>query len=139
MNLRKLLSRIWSRLVSLWARFKKLVYSILLALGLVAAPILYAGVLPLEWTNAVERIDGTTFDPATEQAEIRIYCNGVPTPMFVSTGAATSLTEIVPAGNYTCYATTVDTDGQESFPSNEITKTVTKALPNPPVLTEETP
>lgn len=119
----------------LWLKIKKLWMAFLIFLGIIAAPILFAGTLNLAWTNATQRIDGTPFDAATEQAAIRIYCNDVPTPMFVTAGDITSLTEIVPAGDYTCYATTVDNDGLESFASNTVTKTVDKALPSPPVLT----
>jgi len=139
MSLKNFLSRILSRLASFWARLKKFIIGFLIAIGLIAGPILYAGSLNLEWTNAVERIDGTVFDAATEQAGIRIYCNGDTTPTFVSAGDSTSLSEIVPPGDYECYATTVDMDGLESFASNTITKTVDNALPNPPILTEETP
>ena len=135
MSLKNMLSRIKARLALLWARFKKLVVAFLIAIGLISVPIVLAGTLDLSWTNAVERIDGTAFDATTEQFGIKIYCNGDTDPTFVSAGASTSLSEIVPPGDYECYATTVDIDGLESFASNTITKTVERALPNPPILT----
>jgi len=133
-KIRTVLRRLKARLAAMWRRFKALVYAVLIALGIISAPILYAGTLELAWTNATERVDGTPFDAATEQAAIRIYCNGDVTPTFVSAGAAANLDQITAAGDYECYATTVDTDGLESFASNTITKTVSKALPRPPVL-----
>jgi len=136
--MKKILTWLKLKLTEWWVRLKKLIVGILIAIGLIAGPILFAGELNLSWTNPVERIDGTVFDAATEQAAIKIYCNGdvPPNHTFISAGDATSLSEIVPPGDYECYATAVDTDGQESFASNTITKTVEKALPNPPVLTE---
>lgn len=121
------------KLKKIWHKIKAWFISILVGIGLISAPIL-ASTIGFEWTNATTRVDGSAFDPATEQAEIRIYCNGDTTPTFVSDGAATALNEIVLPGTYTCYATTLDTSGQESGPSAEVTKVVAPALPNPPVL-----
>jgi len=128
-RLKKFLQRLWNKI-------RKFVVAVLVAIGLISGPILFAGTLDLEWINATQRIDGTPFDAATEQAAIRIYCNGDTAPTFTVAGAATSLSEIVPAGEWVCYGTTVDMEGLESFASNTITKTVDKALPQPPVLTE---
>ena len=117
-----------------WTRTKAWVYGILVALGLVVAMPTVAGPISFSWTNATTRTDGTVFDPATEQAEIRLYCNGDASPTFTSPGDANVLDAIVAPGTYTCYATTVDTDGVESMASNTVVKVVEKAPPNPPVL-----
>ena len=47
---------------------------------------------------------------------------------------ANVLDAIVSPGTYTCFATTVDTDGLESMASNTVVKIVENAPPNPPVL-----
>ena len=124
------------RLKKAWEKIKAWFLAVLVGLGLVSAPLL-AGQIGFTWQNASTRVDGTPFDPATEQAEIRIYCNGDTSPTFTSTGAAEALSAITVPGTYTCHATTVDTDGQESAPSASVTKTVLRALPNPPVLNED--
>jgi len=117
-----------------WNRFKAWFYGILVALGLVVALPTVAGPISFSWTNATQRTDGSVFDAATEQAEIRLYCNG--DLAFTSPGDANVLDAIVAPGTYKCYATTVDTDGVESMASNTVVKVVEKAPPNPPVLNE---
>jgi len=117
-----------------WIRAKRWWVALLVALGLIVAVPALAGMLSLSWTNPEQRTDGTAFDAATEQAEIRIYCNGDTSPTFVSPGDADAMDQITAASEYTCYATALDTDGQESDPSNTVTKTVLPARPNPPVL-----
>lgn len=129
------IARIKKKTAALFNRFRAWLLAFLIAIGLIALPVL-AGTIQFTWTNAIERADGTPFDAATEQAEIRLYCNGDTSPTFISPGAATATAEIiVAAGEYTCYATTVDMDGQESDPSNIVTKTVLAAIPAPPTLT----
>ncbi len=129
---------IWRRtkrkVIRVWNRFKAWIYGILVALGLVVAVPIQAGPIHIEWTNAITRTDGSVFDPATEQAEIRIYCNGDISPTFTSLGDANVLDEITAPGTYDCYGTTVDTDGVESMASNRVIKIVEKAPPNPPLL-----
>ena len=120
----------------LWNRFKVWVYGLLIAIGLITVPMVMAGPIGFTWTNPTQNTDGTLFDAATEQAEIRIYCNGDATPTFVSLGAATALNEITSPGTYTCFATAVNVEGTESGPSNTVTKVVLSAPPNPPVLGE---
>lgn len=117
-----------------WAKIKKWVYGILAALGLVVAMPTVAGPISFSWINATQRIDGSVFDPGTEQAEIRLYCNGDIAPTFTSPGDANVLDAIVAPGIYTCYATTVDTNGVESMASNTVVKVVEAAPANPPVL-----
>lgn len=119
-----------------WNKLKTWVYGLFVAFGLIVTVPLMAGPISFSWTNAVERTDGTVFDPATEQAEVRLYCNGATSPTFVSPGDANVLDSVTAPGTYTCYATTVDVDGVESFASNSVTKVVEKAPPKPPVLTD---
>ena len=122
------------RVKKLWSKTKAFFVSILVALGLLTALPVGAGDISFGWTNPTLNTDGTVFDPATELAEVRIYCNGATTPTFTSLGALESLSDTVPPGTYTCYATAYDTSGKESGPSNTVTKIVEKAPPNPPIL-----
>lgn len=117
-----------------WNKTKAWVYALLVALGLIVAVPVGAGAMNFSWTNPTQNVDATPFDPATELAEIRIYCNGDTTPTFVSVGDAVSLEVIVEPGTYVCYATAFSIYGQESGPSGEVTKVVERAPPNPPVL-----
>ena len=117
-----------------WTRMKSWALAILVALGLVVALPIEAGPISFTWTNPVQNTDGTPFDPATELAEIRLYCNGDLTPTFVSPGSANALDAITAPGTYVCYATAVNIEGTESAPSNTATKVVLSAPPNPPVL-----
>ena len=131
----KMWKRFKAKVKRAWGQFKTWFYGILISLGLVVAMPTVAGPISFGWTNATERTDGTVFDPATEQAEIRLYCNGDTDPTFVSLGDANALDVITAPGIYDCYATTVDTDGVESITiSNRVIKIVEKAPPNPPVL-----
>jgi hypothetical protein len=120
------IKRVWTK-VKLWA------YIMLVSIGLIALPI-EAAEKSFSWTNASQREDGSAFDAATEQAEVRLYCDGDTVPTFVSVGAATTYTGSFSFGSHTCYATTLDTDDQESLASNSVTFVLTPARPNPPVL-----
>jgi hypothetical protein len=112
---------------------KKWWLAVLLALGFAVIPA-GAGTISFTWTNATQNEDGTVFDPATEQMEVRIYCNGDTTPTFVSPGASAALDVITTPGTYTCVARTVNMEGTESADSNEATKVVLRSAPLPPVL-----
>jgi len=84
------------------------------------------------WTNPTQRIDGTAYDAATEQAEVRIYCDGA--LLVASPLDGTSIVGNLGFGSHTCYATAVDNFAAESAPSNTVTFVLTPANPNPPVL-----
>jgi|VirMetMinimDraft_7_1064189.scaffolds.fasta_scaffold02481_3 hypothetical protein len=116
-----------------WNKAKKWWLAVLLALGFAVIPA-GAGTISFTWTNATQNEDGTVFDPATEQMEVRIYCNGDTTPTFVSPGASAALDVITTPGTYTCVARTVNMEGTESADSNEATKVVLRSAPLPPVL-----
>ena len=90
------------------------------------------------WIPPTEREDATPL-PESEIASYNIYCDGDPTPVFTQSH--------IPSGNQTwqshrtdfalgvhaCHATTVDTGGLESDPSNVVNFTVTPERPLPPV------
>jgi len=90
------------------------------------------------WTPPTEREDGTAL-PDIEIASYKIYCDGAPAPIWTQTNqpGADERWE-APAGSFAlgphnCHATTVDTGGLESGPSNTVPFTVTLANPKPPV------
>ena len=120
---------------TLWVKTRAWFVALLVAVGLMTLPAM-AGPISFSWTNATENVDGTPFDAATEQMEVRIYCNGDPSPYFVAPGAQASLEVITTPGTYTCFARTVNMDNIESADSNTVTKIVLAAAPNPPVLND---
>jgi len=90
------------------------------------------------WTPPTEREDNTPL-PDSEIASYKIYCDGDSTPIWTQTNqpGADERWE-APAGSFAlgahnCHATTVDTGGLESGPSNVVPFTVTLANPKPPV------
>ena len=110
-----------------WFRFKAWIIGLLAALGLVAVTVAQAHTL--SWTHPTDRVDGTPMD-ISEILETRIYCGGSP---IVVPAPAVAYDYLIP-GSHTCYATTVDTYGQESDPSNSVTFEVLPARPSAPVL-----
>ena len=90
------------------------------------------------WTPPTERVDNTPL-PDNEIASYKIYCDGAPAAIWTQTNqpGADERWE-APAGSFAlgahnCHATTVDTGGRESDPSNVVPFTVTLANPKPPV------
>lgn len=118
-----------------WNRFKAWFYALLVAIGLVAAPIVFA--TDATYTPATSYVDGTPL-PIEEIAETRLYCNGGTVAVLVEPGADgvfENLEAVLPAGDNTCYATHVATNGIESSPSNTSTfRIIPNVAPNPPVL-----
>ena len=107
----------------------------LIALGVVTGVAL-AAFGSASWTNPTLNEDGSAFDAATEQAEVRIYCGidpltfvseqpGQPqtlTPDHVSDGDANAASwTMQPAGDHQCYATVFSIYGYESKLSNVAT------------------
>ncbi len=115
-----------------WNKIKSWWVALLVALGL-ATGIVYAEPKDFSWTNATSRVDGSPFT-AADLAETRIYCDGDLTPVIVVADGSTAATLDFGIGEHNCYATHVDTDGQESDPSNSVTFTVLPAKPNAPTL-----
>jgi len=114
-----------------WLKMKAWVYGILVALGLMAGPILYAEIVNFTYTPATERVDGSPLALA-DIAFTRLYCDGSLT--VEEPGADSGFNPDLGLGSHTCYATHVDTNGQESAPSNSVVKVVNPALPGAPVL-----
>ncbi len=138
--------KIWMK--KQWLRFKSWVYGILAALGIVVGGLALAVPVDYSWTNPTQNTDGSVFDPATELAEIRIYCEVDPagfvpetptvsqseTPKAVSLGDATGYTIDHLPGTHSCFATAFDVYGYESSPSGVSVKVVERFPPNPPDL-----
>jgi len=114
-----------------WAKIKKWWAALLVALGLAVTPILYAEIVDFTYTAATERVDGSPLALA-DIAFTRLYCDG--SMIVEEPGADLGFTPELGLGSHDCYATHVDTDGQESDPSNSVTKVVNPARPGPPVL-----
>ena len=107
-------------------------------------PAVMAALLSLLWTGAdaeiktftftppTARSDGTPFDAQSEQKESLIYCNG--TLLARITGSANTIQQDMPAGVYSCTATTVDHFDQESVESPPVNFTVLPAAPAAGVL-----
>ena len=122
------------KLKKLWSKLKTWTLALLVSIGILVLPTVVAGPIGFSWENPTRNIDGSVYNPVTDQLEIRIYCNGDTSPTFVSQGDGTSFSADVPPGTYTCYATAVNIDNVESGPSNTVTKVVEMPAPEPPVL-----
>lgn len=118
----------------MWIKFKAWFVAVLISLGLIAAPLLYAAPKDFTWSNPTERVDATPFDAATEQAQVNIYCDGDTVPTVSFPNGSVAGTHDFSIGTHTCYATVVDTDGQESDASNTVVFDILPARPNPPTL-----
>ena len=117
-----------------WKKFKAWFIALLISIGLIAAPLLYAAPKDFSWQNPTTRVDATPFDSATEQAQVNIYCDGDTVPTVSFPNGSTAGTFDFTIGTHTCYATVVDTDNQESDPSNTVAFEITPARPSPPTL-----
>jgi len=115
----------------LWGKIKKWWLTLLVALGLVSAPLLYAEIVDFTYTAATQRVDGSPLALA-DIAFTRLYCDGSLT--VEEPGADLGFNPELGLGTHDCYATHVDTDGQESDPSNSVIKIVNPARPSSPVL-----
>ena len=78
-----------------------------------------------------QRVDGSTM-AISEIAETRLYCDGG--LVASELGAGGTISGDLGLGSHDCYATHVDTFGQESDPSNTVTRIVLPARPGAPVL-----
>lgn len=112
-----------------WAKIKKWALSVLIALGLVAAPLVYSEVVNFTYIAPVQNIDGSELVPGPDYVA-RLYCNGE----FVQERPVDgNFNPNLSPGTYTCVATVVN-NGQESDFSNEVTRVVEFPIPNAPVL-----
>jgi hypothetical protein len=123
--------KIWFR--KQWLRFKKWIYGVLLALGIIAAPILYAEMVDFTYVRATVYDDGTAM-PVEEIQFTRLYCDGV--MVTEEAGADQNISAELGIGGHDCYATHVDIYDRESVPSNSVSRTVSPpgTGPSPPVL-----
>ena len=118
----------------MYRRAKKWVLAILVSLGLIAGGLAYAESKDISWVNATQRVDGTVL-LVSEIASTNLYCDGDSTPVLVVTDGRTSVVLDFGIGFHNCYATHIDTNGQESAQSNVISFTILPAAPKPPVIT----
>jgi hypothetical protein len=114
-----------------WSKIKRWWLSLLVALGLASAPLLYAEIVDFTYTAATQRIDGSPL-ALSDIAFTRLYCDGSLT--VEEPGADLNFNPELGLGTHTCYATHVDTDGQESDPSNSAIRVVNPARPSAPVM-----
>lgn len=110
------------------------------ALVVLTSPLVFAvGEKTFTWQPPTERVDGEAL-PQAEIASYNIYCDGVETPIWtqpnepLGTDTWIAPSETFARGTHSCFATTVDTEGQESDPSNIVNFTVSPARPLPPSL-----
>jgi hypothetical protein len=108
------------------------------ALLLLSSVVFGIGGKTFTWQPPTQRMDGTAL-PQTEIREYKIYCDGDPAPVWTQENVPLNTdTWVAPDGTFAlgthvCFATTVDTTGQESDPSNTVNFTVTPERPNAPV------
>lgn len=114
------------------ANIKAWFIAFLAMLGIIVGTA-YAENKDFTWTNPTTRIDGSALDIA-DIASTRIYCDGDTSPTLETLDNGEAINGDFGIGDHSCFATTVDTDGQESDPSNTVNFTITPARPNPPVL-----
>ena len=104
-----------------WAKFKLWVYGLLVALGLMAAPLLYAEVINFTYTRATQYDNGDLM-PIEEIQFTRLYCDG--SLMAEEPGADQNIEGNLGIGTHDCYATHVDIYDRESLPSNSVQRIV---------------
>ena len=109
--------------------------------AVVAFPLLAfgAGGKLFTWNAPTERVDNSPL-PNSEIDSYRIYCDGDSTPIWTQSNSPAfderwqAPDGTFAVGTHTCHATTVDTLGQESGPSNTLNFIVNPDRPKPPIL-----
>lgn len=111
---------------------------------LVVSPLVFAaGPKTFNWVNPITRMDGSPFDPASEQKQTNIKCGasagGPYTDIYIVAGATISaqINNVVADGTWYCVVSAVDMQGREGGPSNEVNFTISPdpvAPPAAPVL-----
>jgi hypothetical protein len=100
---------------------------------LLCAPLTFA-IAPKEfnWIPPTQYVDGTAL-PDAEIESYNIYCNSVLLGNVPNTGGTDSWTsDPLPDGTYSCFATTIASNGEESDPSNAANFTVLPSKPEAP-------
>lgn len=115
---------------SYWTRWLRLT-----VIGLLLSPLVFAFQdREFRWTPPTQNEDGSPL-PDSEIKAYNIYCNGSLLGVVENTGGVTSWRSpdgAFPPGTYTCHATTVATNDEESAQSNSVNFTVGPLLPEPP-------
>ncbi len=122
--------KIRAKLKAGWLKFKGWIVALLIAIGLISVPVLYAETVPITYTRATQYADGTPMALA-DIDETRLYCDG---ELIASEpGADQDFAPDLSVGSHDCYGTHV-AGGVESAASNMITKVVQPPVPLPPVM-----
>ena len=103
--------------------------AVIALIALVFPAVSLAEVKTFLWSNPTANTDGSLFDPAVDQAEVRIFCNGVLT--VTANNGSESVTHDFAPGTYDCVARVVATNGEISGDSNPVNFTVAEPVPNP--------
>lgn len=117
--------RDWFR--NIWLKTKAWFVGVLIAIGLIVPAL--GEVVDFNYTRATQRVDGSPLLESEIQST-RLYCDGV--MIAEEPGADQDFQVDLGVGSHTCHATHVDTNDQESDPSNIVVKVVNPARPNPP-------
>ena len=107
--------------------------ALLVSIGLIAAPLLYAEMVTFSYIRATEYDNGTPM-PVEEIQFTRLYCDGA--LVAEELGADLNIVGNLSIGTHTCYGTHVDIYDRESVPSATVQRIVSPpgTGPNPPVL-----
>lgn len=126
-------AKAWTR--RQYLRFKKWVIGILVSIGVIAPPLLYAEIIDFTYTAPTTYTDGSPL-PAAEIQFSRLYCDG--SMVVEEPGADQDFSTDLGIGSHDCYATIVDIYDRESDPSNVVTVVVSPpgTGPSPPVLNQ---
>lgn len=134
--------KVWFR--NRWLRLRKWVITLLIAIGVISAPFVFADDNSLTWTNAVTYEDGTAIEAGDLAGTNIYYAAGViGDPDITDIAAYSLLTQVNPdVTNYVdtnrgnglhCYYVTHETtQGIESAPSNVACKTIDIRVPGTP-------
>lgn len=112
-------------------KLKRLI--MVLVSGIMIAPLVFA-IAPktFSWVPPTEYVDGAPL-PDDEIASYNIYCNSVLLANVPNTGGTNTWTsDPLPDGSYSCFATTIAVNGEESDPSNSANFTVLPSKPGAP-------
>lgn len=111
-------------------KFLKIVLAVLLVLPLTAT--WGDGTVTLNWTPPIQNEDGSPLADA-DIAGYNVYCNGSLLVNVPNTGGTDSWgSGLLPTGDYTCTARTLNTEGVESVDSNTVNFTVDPSVPGAP-------
>ncbi len=109
------------------------------ALLALSSLVFAAGNKTFDWTPPTSNTDGSVLTQG-EIASYNFYCDGNTVAIHnqpnvpLNTDQWNAPDNTFSTGDHSCFATTINTDGVESGPSNAANFTVAPATPNPPVL-----